>query len=189
MKFAKLRFFLPFLILLCGINLLKLKTKKFMTETEEKMNSDSILDRVRLLIREISNTRLKSDNLNAKKKFAGALPEGYPEQMIENAKKMRLNKRSWSSLMAFPTEVWRFCLFPLFKVNYKKHCQNQFSTGIEDEVNGKQYPYRFSLLLIILQCLLRPPSIRAGPHCRTRHHRRAFISKEPERVQQDTAIL
>jgi hypothetical protein len=88
------------------------------------------------LIKEISTERLKSDNLAIKKKIAGVLPDGYPEQMVVNAKKMRMNKRNWSPLMSYPTELWRFCLFPVFKVNYKSHCENQYTTGTEDEING-----------------------------------------------------
>ena len=115
---------------------LQSQSKKFMIKSETKMDADTILTRVRDFIREISNTRLKSDNLMSKRKLAGVLPEGYPEEMIKNAKKMRLDKKAWSPLLAFPTEVWRFCLFPYFKINYKKFCNNQYSTGVQDEING-----------------------------------------------------
>ena len=96
MKFLIIfKFVLLILIINTGLSL-RTNSKKFMSKSETKINSDSVLDRVRTLIREISNTRLKSENLNIKKKQVGVLPEGYPEEMIKNAKKMRMDKKLWS---------------------------------------------------------------------------------------------
>ena len=129
------------IIFIAKIIATNLDSKKFLFKNKVKsstsIESDSILVRVRQLIHEISNSKLKSENLSIKKKIAGALPEGYPEEMIKNAKKMRYDKKAWSPLMSFPTEIWRFCIFPMFKLNYKTYCNNQFSTGTPDEINGK----------------------------------------------------
>ena len=138
MKFVKI--FLSFILIITFIpyevKSENLKSNTFLkSNLKLKIDSNSILDRVRGLIREISNQHLKSASLSIKKKIAGVLPEGYPQEMIDNAKKMRHNKKIWSSLMSFPTEVWRFCLFPNFKVNYKNWCMSQFPTGTKDEQN------------------------------------------------------
>lgn len=135
MKFVSIKFLAFFLVIIKQIIAAK-SSNKFLSSSQTDLSSDSILERVRLLIKEISNKRLKSEDLNIKKKLAGVLPEGYPEEMVKNAKKMRYDKKLWSPLMSFPTEVWRFCLFPLFKVNYQKFCRNQYMTGTEDEING-----------------------------------------------------
>lgn len=140
MKFINPIAFFAILIVLFNItsvNNITTESKKFLTKSKTELNSDSIYARIRALIMEISNQRLKAENLTVKKKIAGALPDGYPEIMIRNARRHRSDKKFWAELMGFPTEVWRFCLFPLFKINYKKHCTNQYSTGTEDEINGK----------------------------------------------------
>jgi hypothetical protein len=103
------------------------------------LDSDSILKRIRDIIHDLSNAKLKTHNLNVKKRIAGALPDGYPKEMIENAKRMHLDKKKWAPLMSYPTEVWRFCLFPQFKVNYKNWCVSQFMTGEKEELTCKSF--------------------------------------------------
>ena len=139
MKSVKL-IFLILIVILSDIthyvNSANLKLNTFLkSKISLKLNSDSILARIRTLIKEISNEHLKSNNFAIKKKIVGSLPEGYPQEMIDNAKKMRNNKELWSPLMLFPTKLWRFCLFPMFKINYKNWCISQFPTGSKEELN------------------------------------------------------
>jgi hypothetical protein len=84
-----------------------------------------------------SNKWLKKRNLSAKMKYAGALNDAYSEDLINKAKKSRSDREAWSRVMAYPTEVWRFCIYPYFKVNYKTQCKSEYATATSDEINGK----------------------------------------------------
>lgn len=82
-------------------------------------------------------SKLKSNNIYQKRKESGSLPEGYPENMIKNAKKNRENKENWKNLMSYPTEIWRFCVYPVFKMNYINWCNNLYLTKSKNEKKCK----------------------------------------------------
>lgn len=85
-------------------------------------------------MKELATRRLKSENFYQKRLQSGQLPEGFPESMVKEAKKFRENKDNWKHLMAFPTEVWRGCLYPPTKMNYLSWCRSLYASKTELEL-------------------------------------------------------
>lgn len=97
------------------------------TKPEEPENpSDAVHKRILDYINELAEEKMKSSNMMAKKKIAGALPEGFRKETIQRALDTRNDKRKWRQTLGLPTELYRMCLFPFAKVNYVKWCNNNF---------------------------------------------------------------
>ena len=88
--------------------------------------SDAVHKRILDYINTLAEEKMKSSNMMAKKKIAGALPEGFPQDTIQRALDTRNDKRKWRQILGLPTELYRMCLFPFAKVNYVKWCNNNF---------------------------------------------------------------
>lgn len=103
-----------------------------------------ILQRVRNYIHDLASKQLKDNpDLEIKKKNNGIVSEQYPDAMIEKASLLRNNKENWKNLMAYPTEIWRHCIYPRFNINYLKFCQQSYALT-------NQFKLRCKLLFIKL---------------------------------------
>lgn len=105
----------------------KKKTKSPSSKPEHPPNpSDAVWARIESNIMAIAEEKMKSSDLMRKKKLAGVLPEGYPEETVKAALATRNNKKVWNPILRSPTELYRMCLYPYAKVNYVKWCNNNF---------------------------------------------------------------
>lgn len=135
MKFINLLQFLPYILLIIKAISMKIEFENPATNPPSHSNpSDAVYRRVIDYINKIAEEKMKSSDLMKKKKIAGALPEGFPEETIKKALETRDDKKKWNKIMKLPTEIYRFCLYPLTKVNYVKWCNNNFyGTKIKGE--------------------------------------------------------
>jgi hypothetical protein len=81
---------------------------------------------VQSLIKKIAEQKMKNSNIEVKRRLIGILPEGYPQETVERALKIRKDRRRWNKVMMIPTELYRMCLYPFARVNYEKWCNNVF---------------------------------------------------------------
>jgi hypothetical protein len=88
--------------------------------------ADGVYKRVLDHINKIAEERMKSSNLMEKKKQNGALPEGFPDDLIAKAEESRKDTKKWKPIMGIPVELHRICLYPYAKINYVKWCDNNF---------------------------------------------------------------
>ncbi len=88
--------------------------------------SDAVHKRIQDYINSLAEEKMKSSNIMAKKKIAGALPEGFPQETIQKALNTRNDKNKWRPVLGLPTELYRMCLYPFAKVNFVKWCNNNF---------------------------------------------------------------
>ncbi len=96
-------------------------------EAESQFDPDKTLERVRDYMWDIAdNISLKKDLLK-KKLNLGILPDEYPSNMKFRARKVRTNRKQWETVMLYPTSVWRSCIYPNFKINYKSWCLQKMS--------------------------------------------------------------
>ena len=109
---------------------------KFATYTEEEMPDDAEvevkepdkeLERIRTKIFELAEEMASKTNIMNKRIMVGDLPDYFPKEMGDKAKKLRQDKSNWEQDMLYPTATWRMCIFPVFKVNYVSYCHQKFS--------------------------------------------------------------
>ena len=120
-------------ILINIITLIAIKEKSQKTAASEGEDdqsqsspSDSVYKRIVGYIYSMAEDSMKSSDLLAKKKIAGSLPEGYPDQTRRLALKSRDDIAKWKRTLGLPTELFRLCVYPNSKINYSKWCSNNF---------------------------------------------------------------
>ena len=132
-------------IYICSFSLLITKITEKNSVLNEKISNkkekqkivtenDAFMIRFISYIKEFSTKRIRSENLYRKRLQSGNLQEGYPENMVKEAKKFRDNKENWKNLMSLPTAIWRSCIFPLNKMNYLNWCQNLYASKTKKEI-------------------------------------------------------
>lgn len=91
---------------------------------------DAILGRIRKFIYHYAEKLSKKSDLKIKRKISGQLPDSYPKIMVKNAQKSRLDRNFWNKYLAYPTKIWRMCVYPeyIFKLNIMKWCEEKFSS-------------------------------------------------------------
>lgn len=92
---------------------------------ELKVDSDIYVE-VQGLIKKFAEQKSKTSNIEVKRRLIGILPEGYPQETVERALKIRKDRRRWNKVMMIPTELYRMCIYPTARVNYEKWCNNVF---------------------------------------------------------------
>ena len=98
--------------------------------------SDAVYKRIQEYIHSLAEEQMKSKDIMKKRKLAGALPEGFPEDVVKNALKTRKDKSKWWPILGIPTEYYRICLYPFARVNYVKWCNNNFF-GAKNKADSK----------------------------------------------------
>lgn len=108
------------------------------SEYERMMkNSDKTLEVIRDYMLQIAENMDRKSNIKDKKIRLGILPDEYPEAMKRKALKVRNERKEWEKVMLYPTEVWRMCVFPNFKINYVSWCkQNLALTKTKIKLNS-----------------------------------------------------
>jgi hypothetical protein len=105
----------------------KLRFKK-PVKSKGVAKDDMVLARIRNYIWQFADKISKKSDLKLKRKISGQLPDSFPKVMIENAKKARLNKSLWGTIMNYPVEIYRICVHPeyMFKLNIMKWCETKY---------------------------------------------------------------
>jgi hypothetical protein len=98
--------------------------------------SDAVYKRITDYISAIAEEKMKTSDIMAKKKIAGALPEGYPKEVIQKALETRNDRKKWRQVMGLPTELHRMCLYPFARINYVKWCNNSYF-GMKTKAESK----------------------------------------------------
>jgi hypothetical protein len=88
--------------------------------------ADNVFSEILKNIYALAEKSMKTSDLLQKKKIAGALPEGYPDQTRKLALKTRDDFTHWKRIIDKPTELYRTCLYSNSNVNYYKWCNNNF---------------------------------------------------------------
>jgi hypothetical protein len=88
---------------------------------------DKTLERIRDYMWDLADNISLKHNLLKKKLNLGILPDEYPTKMKLKAKKVRTDRQLWENVMLYPTEVWRSCIYPNFKIAYKSWCRQKMS--------------------------------------------------------------
>jgi hypothetical protein len=101
-----------------------------------KVDADVYLE-VQGLIKKFAEEKSKTSNIEVKRRLIGILPEGYPQETVERALKIRKDRRRWNKVMMIPTELYRVCLYPTARVNYEKWCNNVY-VGAKTKITSKQ---------------------------------------------------
>lgn len=112
-------------------------TKPVKAKAVEK--DDMVLSRIRDYIYQFADKLSKKSDLKLKRQISGQLPDSFPKVMVENAKKMRLNKDLWGKLLYLPTEIYRLCVWPeyMFKLNIMKWCETNYGNNQKKLVSCK----------------------------------------------------
>ena len=90
-----------------------------------KVDSDMYLE-VQGLIKKFAEMKSQTSNIEVKRRLIGILPEGYPQETVDRALKIRKDRKKWNRVMMIPTELYRMCIYPFARVNYEKWCNNVF---------------------------------------------------------------
>ena len=90
-----------------------------------KVDADVYLE-VQGLIKKFAEEKSKTSNIEVKRRLIGILPEGYPQETVERALKIRKDRKRWNKVMMIPTELYRVCIYPTARVNYEKWCNNVY---------------------------------------------------------------
>jgi hypothetical protein len=104
--------------------------------SQQDNQSDAAFNRIEDIIKKMAEALMKSSDVLSKRKKAGSLPDGYPDQMKKDAEGTRDNKNEWNPVMNEPTDMHRVCIYPNDKVNYHKYCKNTF-TGMKNKEDGR----------------------------------------------------
>lgn len=128
--FARLAIYL----FLLGLALSK-ETQFEYTDTEQEPENRDVdvrepekeLERIQDYIYEYADKMQKNANINIKKIEIGSLPDSYPKEMRERARKMRQDRKIWDPVMLYPTSVWRMCVYPNFKISYTNWCKQNLA--------------------------------------------------------------
>jgi hypothetical protein len=99
--------------------------------------SDAVFKRITDYVFNLAEQKMKSSDIMAKKKLAGSLPEGFPQEIIQKALNSRNDKKKWRQILGIPTELYRVCLYPTAKINYYKWCNNSFF-GAKNKAESKK---------------------------------------------------
>ena len=91
----------------------------------------------RELFYEVARENMKSSDLKIKAKQNGILASSDPAEMRSRAFDSRKNNDIFGHIMNVPIEVYRSCIYPFNKVNYKKWCANVHFGNSEKSVNCK----------------------------------------------------
>lgn len=153
MKFkATFTLILVYLILLLGVQSLRntILSKKASNNTKpdstnnkatkkESNESDAIsgevvYNRIRSIIQSLAKVSMSKSNLSIKKKLVGALSDAYPKNLIEIAKKKHYDKERWKGIMAMPTKLYKFCIYPSYTLNYSKWCEERYATKSQQKL-------------------------------------------------------
>jgi hypothetical protein len=67
---------------------------------------------------------MKSSNMVNKGKSIGILPFNSPKHMKERAKFSRKNLEIYGNIMSNPIDIYRSCIYPVAKINYRNWCKN-----------------------------------------------------------------
>ena len=92
-----------------------------------ELDPDKTLERIRDYMWDIADNISMKPNLLKKKLKLGILPDEYPIYMKNRAKKVRPDRQRWEDVMLYPTSVWRSCIYPNFKINYKSWCREKMT--------------------------------------------------------------
>jgi len=84
---------------------------------------------------------MKSSNISKKKLLVGQLPDGYSSEMRLRALRNRNMKSNWKNVMSYPTEVWAFCIYPSYKVNFLTWCDQIYSVNNKSKINDCKNSY------------------------------------------------
>jgi hypothetical protein len=107
-------------------------------EVDDSRNPDKELEIIRDYMWEIAENLDRKTNIMKKKIECGELPDEFPKEMKDKARKVRQNMKNWESTMLYPTAVWRMCIFPNFKINYVTWCKQKLAlTKTKIKLNGK----------------------------------------------------
>ena len=107
-------------------------TKPVNTKTDA---GDLVFASIQQKIYEVAEEQMKSANYAQKRRSSGSLPDGFPEELRQAAKEHRENKSLWMNIMAYPTELFKFCIYPSSKVSFVKWCGKTFFNGMKKK-NG-----------------------------------------------------
>ena len=72
-----------------------------------------------------------STNIGLKQKLTGSLPDSFPVSQQHEATRYHNNRMNWQSIMQFPFEIWRSCVFPDRYISYVTVCST--SLGLKSE--------------------------------------------------------
>lgn len=108
---------------------------------DEYPTDDEFTQKVRDYIYTYANDELNNVDIKAKMIKNGLLPEGYPKQMIKNARKIHDDKSNWRKVMSYPTEIWGFCIYPKYKVNSINWCTQIYSLTDSTKLNDCKHSF------------------------------------------------
>jgi hypothetical protein len=133
MKFKKKIFFFIFIV----INFINLSLGNEMQNNSfQSDDKTDVYKEVRGLISKLADQKMKDSNIEVKRRLIGILPEGYPQETVERALKIRKDRKRWNKYMMVPTELYRFCPYPFARVNYEKWCNNVY-LGAKKKISSK----------------------------------------------------
>jgi len=111
--------------------------KKAPEKPDEKDGVIKTITGWRDLFYEVARENMKSINMRLKAKSNGILPSSDPAEMRSKAFDSRKDNKIFGNVMNIPIEVYRSCIYPFNKVNYKKWCANIHFGNAEKAINCK----------------------------------------------------
>lgn len=103
----------------------------------KKSDSDFELEKIRNEVLTLAVDNMKSESKAKKGKANGAFGNFANKFLKNKGKQSRKDKKLWG-FMNDPQEVYQFCVFPTYKVNFKKWCENSY-LGKPVKLNGKYF--------------------------------------------------
>lgn len=102
-----------------------------------------ITQRIKENIRFFASKRLTGDKYKRSRNL-GLVSDEYSENMQKDSLKVRKDISKWSNIMSYPTELWRHCVFPYFKMSFLNFCNKSYAVS-------DSYKYRCKIILFSLQ--------------------------------------
>lgn len=102
-------------------------------ESNNQLGGTKTIKSFREVLFSIAREKIKSVNLKTKSKEFGILNGTIPDLMKQRALQTRKDTKIFGSLMNFPIEIYRSCIYPSANVNYAKWCNN-VNFGSSDKI-------------------------------------------------------
>lgn len=101
---------------------------------EEKTNTPAVIkipeasiksiSDLKEMVLELAREKMKSSNVLTKAKSVGVLPQNSPAHMKKRAQFSRNNLDIFGNVMSYPIDIYRSCIYPVAKINYRNWCKN-----------------------------------------------------------------
>ena len=109
-------------------------------DDDEKIHSGILTyERVIKYMKQYALLSTSKTDLERKRKLAGYLNPRYPKEIRKKAINMHYDKKLWNNIMLYRTKIYRFCIFPFYKISFVSWCEDKYTLDMRKRTNCKHH--------------------------------------------------